>query len=227
MTALERPAPPLARWRSFGRVLVLALLAAAALAAFLDRGALEPAALQAAIARWPAAPLAFLAVHVAASLLFVPRTMLAAVAGLLFGMWWGIVWAAAGSVVGAVAGFLLARYVNGGLLDPESMPRLGPVLLRAERGGWRSVAALRLIPVIPHSLANYALGLTRLGIGSYALGSLLGQLPMTVAYVDLGAAGSTVLAGKAGWLQPTLIGLAALVLSLVLPRFAARRQREG
>jgi hypothetical protein len=50
---------------------------------------------------------------------------------------------------------------------------------------------------------------------------------MTVAYVDLGAAGSTVLAGKAGWLQPTLIGLAALVLSLVLPRFAARRQREG
>jgi uncharacterized membrane protein YdjX (TVP38/TMEM64 family) len=194
-------------------------------AAVLDRAALEPAALQAAIARYPAAPLAFLAVHVVASLLFVPRTMLAVVAGLLFGMWWGIVWAAAGSVVGAVAGFLLARYVNGGLLDPESLPRLGPVLMRAERGGWRAVAALRLIPVIPHSLANYALGLTRLGIGPYALGSLLGQLPLTVAYVDLGAAGSTVLSGRTGWLEPTLIGLAALALSLALPRLAARRQR--
>jgi hypothetical protein len=98
------------------------------------------------------------------------------------------------------------------------MPRLGPVLLRAERGGWRAVAALRLVPVIPHSLANYALGLTRLRIGPYALGSLLGQLPMTVAYADFGAAGSSALAGKAGWLAPTLIGLAALALSLALPR---------
>ncbi len=72
-----------------------------------------------------------------------------------------------------------------------------------EQGGWRAVAGLRLIPVIPHSLANYALGLTRLPLGAYALGSLLGQLPMTIAYVDFGAAGERVMLGTAGWLVPT------------------------
>jgi uncharacterized membrane protein YdjX (TVP38/TMEM64 family) len=210
--------------RRGGRVLVLALIGGAMLEMLHHRGAaLDPMALSGWIAVHPAAPLVFLAVHVAASLLFVPRTVLAVAAGLVFGMVWGLIWATAGSVLGAVAGFLVARYVNGGLIDPESMPHLGPMLRRAEAGGWRSVMALRLIPVVPHSLANYALGLTRLPLGSYTLGSFLGQLPMTVAYVDLGAAGGKLWAGSAGWLMPTLIGAAALAVSLLLPRMARLR----
>jgi uncharacterized membrane protein YdjX (TVP38/TMEM64 family) len=103
------------------------------------------------------------------------------------------------------------------------MPRVGPILRRAEAGGWRAVAALRLIPVLPHSVANYALGLTRLPLGAYALGSFLGQLPMTIAYVDFGAAGGKIWSGASGWLAPTLIGAAALLISLLLPRFARSR----
>ena len=92
-----------------------------------------------------------------------------------------------------------------------------------ERGGWRAVALLRLIPIMPHSIANYALGLTRLSLGDYAFGSLLGQLPMTVAYVDLGAAGERLMLGGASWIEPTLIGLAGLSLSLLIPAIARRR----
>ena len=79
-------------------------------------------------------------------------------------------------------------------------------------------AALRLIPVVPHSLANYALGLTKLPVGPYALGSLLGQLPLTVAYVDFGAAGGRLMAGQANWLGPIAVGILALGLSILLPR---------
>jgi uncharacterized membrane protein YdjX (TVP38/TMEM64 family) len=215
-----RAARPWSGLRNLGRLLTLAAVVAGIGLAWSQRGALDPLAITAAIEHYPAAPLIFLAAHIAASLLFVPRTLLAAAAGLIFGLGWGMVWATAGSVVGALAGFLIARYVNGGLIEPESVPRLGPALLRAERGGWRSVAMLRLIPVLPHSLANYALGLTRLPIGAYALGSLLGQLPMTFAYVDLGAAGERLFAGKASWIEPTLAGLAALLVSLLLPRLA-------
>jgi uncharacterized membrane protein YdjX (TVP38/TMEM64 family) len=213
------------RLRRVGRILVLALLAAGVALAVAKRGALDPTSIAAALAAAPATPLLFLAAHVLASLLFVPRTVLAVAAGLLFGMGWGLVWATLGSVLGAVAGFLVARYVNAGLIEPERMKRLGPLLQRAETGGWRAVTALRLIPVIPHSLANYALGLTRLPVASYALGSFLGQLPMTVAYVDFGAAGERMMSGKADWLLPTVIGAAALALSILLPLFArARRQ---
>lgn len=210
----------MARLRLWGRLLLLVLLAVGVVYIVRHRAAFDPQALSAAIASRPAAPLVFLALHVAASLLFVPRTLLAVAAGVVFGLAWGVVWAAAGSVLGAVAGFLVARYVNSGLIDLESMPRLGPVLRRAEAGGWRAVTALRLIPIVPHSLANYALGLTRLPLASYAVGSLLGQLPMTVASVELGAAGGRLWAGSTDWIAPTLIGLAALALSLVLPRFA-------
>ncbi|HUB94479.1 MAG TPA: VTT domain-containing protein [Stellaceae bacterium] len=211
----------LSRLRLVGRVLVVLALAAGALYALRHRhAALDPIALSGVLAVHPNAVLLFLTLHIAASLLFIPRTVLAMAAGLVFGTEWGLLWATIGSVLGAVAGFVVARYLNSGLIDLESMPRLGPVLQRAEAGGWRAVAALRLIPVIPHSLANYALGLTRLPIGQYALGSVLGQLPMTVASVELGAAGGRMWAGTTGWLMPTLIGAAALLASLLLPRVA-------
>lgn len=218
MTLSWQRATPLARLRVAGRLLLLAILVAGAAALWIERGALKPAAITAAVAHHPAAPLVFLALHVAASLLFVPRTMLGLVAGLVFGLWWGMVWAALGSVLGAVAGFLVARYVNSGLIEPESLPRLGPLLQRAEAGGWRAVTMLRLIPVIPHSLTNYALGLTRLSLGGYAVGSFIGQLPMTIAYVSFGAAGGRIGSGGESWLAPALIGAIALGLSILLPR---------
>ncbi len=186
---------------------------------WLWRAVLDPVAITAAIERSPAAPLGFLALHIVASLLFVPRTLLALVAGLLFGVGWGIFWAEIGSAAGAVAGFLLARYVSSGPIDVDRGARIEPILQRVERGGWRAVAMLRLIPIMPHSLGNYGLGLTRLPLGAYAFGSLIGQLPMTIAYVDLGAAGGQLMLGGANWLAPTLIGLAALCLSLSIPAY--------
>ena len=90
-----------------------------AVAAWRWRAVFDPAAIVAAIDGYPAAPLVFLAVHIAASLLFVPRTLLAIAAGLLFGIGWGIFWAAIGSVAGAVAGFLVARYVSADWVDVD------------------------------------------------------------------------------------------------------------
>jgi uncharacterized membrane protein YdjX (TVP38/TMEM64 family) len=151
-------------------------------------------------------------------------------------MWWGVVWAALGSVCGAVAGFLTARYIGSGfvvrtwLTKSAGPARLAALIERAERGGWRGVALLRLVPIIPASLTNYALGLTRLRIGAYAFGSLLGQLPLTIAYADLGAAGGAWL-GAGDWrhdvLWPSLIGFMALALSLLIPVVARRRLRQS
>jgi uncharacterized membrane protein YdjX (TVP38/TMEM64 family) len=211
-----------------GRLFVLALLAAGIAAGWRWRGLFDPLEWTTVVARNPMAPLAFLALQIAASLFFVPRTLLAVGAGLLFGVWWGTLWAALGSVAGAVCGFLIARYLHAGLLDRADPVRLAALLRQAERGGWRMVAIVRLVPVIPHSLTNYALGLTRVGLGAYAFGSLVGQLPLTVAFVDFGAAGGRVLAGAGDWrhqvLWPSLIGFSALLLSLLLPLLVRRRQ---
>ncbi len=214
-----------------GRLVALALLAAGIVTAWRWRSLFDPLALTGLIGDNPMAPLAFVAVHIAASLFFVPRTLLALGAGLVFGMWWGILWAALGSLAGAVAGFLTARYIRSGFVDRADPARLAALFKRAERGGWRVVAVLRLVPLIPHSLTNYALGLTKLRLGAYAVGSLLGQLPLTIAYADFGSAGGRVLLGAADWrhevLWPSLIGLAALALSLLIPVMARRRLRQA
>jgi uncharacterized membrane protein YdjX (TVP38/TMEM64 family) len=205
--------------------MVVGLIAMAAMAAWHWRTVFDPIAITTAIGRYPAAPLEFLAAHIAASLVFIPRTLFAIVAGLLFGAGWGIVWAELGSVAGAAVGFLLARYISSGWIDFQQGSRVSSLSGWVERGGWRAVALLRLIPVMPHSVANYGLGLTALPLSTYAFGSLIGQLPLTIAYVELGAAGERLMAGGIGWIEPTLIGFAALSLSLLFSAYFRRRSR--
>jgi uncharacterized membrane protein YdjX (TVP38/TMEM64 family) len=214
---------PLIGMRRATGLVVLCLIATAAMAAWHWRTVFDPIAITSGIGRYPAAPLGFLAVHIAASLVFIPRTLLAIVAGLLFGTGWGIIWAELGSVAGAAAGFLLARYVGSGLIDFQRGSRVRSLSGWVERGGWRAVALLRLIPIMPHSVANYGLGLTALPLGAYAFGSLIGQLPLTIAYVELGAAGERLMTGGTGWIEPTLIGFAALSLSLLFSAYFRRR----
>ena len=215
---------PMSALRSAGRVLIVAVVLAGGAYVLSHRAAVSPMQIEAEIAGAPLAPLIYLLAHMVASLVFVPRTFLAVAAGLLFGAVGGFIWASIGSTLGAVAGFVLARYVNSGLIEPESMPKLGPLLVKAETGGWRAVAALRLIPVIPQPLTNYGLGLTQLSLWNYTLGTLIGSVPMTVAYVEFGAAGEEMLSGGAHWLVPTLIGAAVVAASTLAPMLIARKR---
>ena len=166
------PAVPSLRYASLlPRILLVLLVAAGTVVAirYFAAGSFQPAELNAVIGANKLAPLIFVAVTVVASLVFVPRTVLAVAAGLLFGLWWGLLWTMLGSAISAVLGFLLARYVNNGLVDAATLPRLAPVLKAAEQGGWRIVALIRLLP-LPHAAVNYALGLTRLKLAAYTIG---------------------------------------------------------
>ncbi|MEJ0070322.1 MAG: VTT domain-containing protein [Pseudomonadota bacterium] len=202
--------------------LVVVLAGGLAYVAF-NRGAVNPLAIQQQLdALGWGVPLAFIGYHVVATLFFVPRFVMGAVAGALFGFWWGALWSMTGAMAGAAAGFLIARYVNGGMLVPEAMPRIGRWLERAETGGWKAVAILRLVPV-PHPITNYALGLTRIRFGAYLWGSLLGLVPSTFAYVDIGLGGRNAAFGIGNWVTPVLWGIGLLVLSALLSRLFRRK----
>ena len=201
------------------RILALLVVAAGILLAFLNRHAIDPVAIRNAIAANPLAPAIFVALQIAASLLFVPRLVMGVAAGLLFGLAWGLLWAICGAMAGAVAGFALVRWFGvTGMLDAS--PGLGAMVQKAEAGGWRAVAILRLMPV-PHSVANTLLAMTNLSWRDYLLGSFAGMLPMTIAQVDIGASGSEILSGGQ-WL------LACLMLALGLgATFLLKRLSRG
>jgi uncharacterized membrane protein YdjX (TVP38/TMEM64 family) len=182
-----------------------------------------------ALAGNPWVPLLFVALHIVVSLTFVPRTAMSAAAGVIFGLWGGILVTTIGAMAGSIAGFVLMRYLHRDLFGHDAKGRLAwlsGVRQRLDEGGWRGVALMRLVPALPHSASNYALGLTQISFGDYCLGSLIGLMPMTAVGVDAGVAGGQVLSGTGAWIEPTLIGLVAIGLSFLLPPMLERLRRR-
>ena len=207
------------------RLAAVAIVAAGAVWALilLSRGEIDSAAIRDAVAQHPAAPLIFVILQILASLLFVPRTVLGIAAGLMFGFVLGSVLAIVGATAGAAAGFAFVRWLGAGKIDLDATPKLGPLVERAERGGWRSVAILRLIPGLPHSVVNTALGLTRISWRDYLVGSFLGMLPMTLVQVSSGVAGREVLWGHNGWMVASLLLAVAFAASFLVKRAVSNR----
>ena len=201
------------------RLLGLVALAMGIAIAFVWRQAVDPIAIRDAIAAHPLAPVIFVTLQVAASLLFVPRLVLGVAAGMIFGLWWGTVWAMIGCMLGGAAGFAVARWFGAtGVLDTS--PGIGRLVERAEQGGWRSVAILRLMPV-PHSVTNTLLAMTNLSWRNYLIGSFAGMLPMTIAQVDIGASGAALL-GSGHWLIACLPLAAGIAATFLLKRWGSQ-----
>ena len=89
----------------------------------------------------------------------------------------------------------VARRRVGGELGERLVGSLGRVV---EERGFQLIVLLRLSPIVPYGLLNYALGLTRVSTRSYFLAGALGMLPGTLLYVYLGAAVTNVGALMAG-----------------------------
>jgi rhodanese-related sulfurtransferase len=94
-----------------------------------------------------------------------------------------------------------------------------------EEEGWRFVAFVRLVPLFPFNVLNYALGLTRIRLSHYFFASFLFMLPGAFAYTWLGYAGREALAGGEGLIQKGLLALGLLALVAFLPRLVNRLRR--
>lgn len=206
------------------RLVPVGLVLAGAGVAFAWRDDITPAAIEAGIGLvGPWMGPVFVLVHVATSLVSVPRWAMAIVAGLLFGLVGGTLWSLAGTLAGTSAGFFLARFVNAGAFVPHDLPRVGPWIARAEAGGWRTVALARLLPV-PGAAVNYGFGLSALGYRDFALGTLLGSVPAAAVFANLGAAGwSDPAAARVELIGAVALGLALVAVSALLPRILGRR----
>lgn len=178
------------------------------------------------------APAAFFAGYVLATVAFVPGSLLTLAAGAVFGLWKGTALVFAAATVGASAAFLIARYAARGAIERRvaSDPRFAAIDRAVGAQGRRVVFLLRLSPVFPFNLLNYALGLTRVRFVDFFVASI-GMLPGTFLYVYLGKGlGSLATLGSgrpvatgAGGTALLVLGLLATVLVTGLVTRAARR----
>jgi uncharacterized membrane protein YdjX (TVP38/TMEM64 family)/rhodanese-related sulfurtransferase len=199
----------------------------AALWLALNRDRLDPNALEGAVRSlglW--GPVAHVALFALGTVLFVPGALFALAGGVLFGPLWGTILNLAGATLGATAAFLVARYLAGDWVRQKAGPRLERLVQGVEAESWRFVAFMRLVPLIPFNLLNYALGLTRIPLRAYVLASLIGMVPGAAAFTWLGHAGREAVAGNDTAIRYALMGLALLAAVAFLPRLARRLKSE-
>jgi uncharacterized membrane protein YdjX (TVP38/TMEM64 family) len=205
------------------RIGLAVLLAAAVGWALLAREGFDPAALEAqlrALGGW--AQLGFIASFALATVLFVPGALFGLAGGALFGPVLGTVWNLVGGTLGATLAFLAARYLASDWVARKTAGRLRQLVEGVEAEGWRFVALMRLVPLVPFNLLNYALGLTRIRLTHYTLATLVCMAPGAAAYAWLGHAGRQAAAGDAEALRYGLLGLGFLALMAFLPRLIRR-----
>jgi len=184
----------------------------------------------------PWAPAAFVVAYAVAAIALLPGSVLTLAGGAIFGLVRGTAFVFAGATLGACGAFLIARYLARRVVERRlgANPRFAAIDRAIAREGRKIVFLLRLSPVFPFSLLNYALGLTRVRFVDYLVASL-GMLPGTLLYVYYGkvlgdvakiAAGAPVPRDAGYW---TILGLglaATLAVTIVVTRTARRALAE-
>lgn len=136
------------------------------------------------------------------------------------------------SILAAALAFAVAR--RGGrtriVHRIERDPRFLAIDRAIGRAGFKIVALLRLSPLFPYSVLNYALGLSAVRFRDYLLASILGMLPGTLLYVYLGSAltsatelGASPVSGSSLGTALYWIGLACAIAAVVVITHVARR----
>jgi uncharacterized membrane protein YdjX (TVP38/TMEM64 family) len=184
----------------------------------------------------PLAPVAFIAIYIAACVAFLPGSILTIGAGVIFGVVRGSIYVSVAATLGATAAFLVGRYLA---RDWVSAKLEGNTKFRAideavGKEGWKIVFLTRLSPVFPFNLLNYAYGLTRVSLRDYFFASWIGMIPATILYVYIGSLSGDLARAAGGGARRTplewaltVVGFIATVAVVVYAtRIGARAIRE-
>ncbi|MCZ4077713.1 TVP38/TMEM64 family protein [Rhodococcus sp. H36-A4] len=160
---------------------------------------------------------AFVVLYVVLSATPFPASALTIASGLLFGLAVGATVVVVAATGGAYLGYWAARALGRGSVERTEWGKLRRLDDMLGRRGLMSVFIVRLIPLFPFSVVNYAAGISAVGQREYLLGTAAGIIPATVGFTALGAYGTSPLS----W--PFAAALVAVLVIGVGSSLAAKR----
>lgn len=209
------------------RLLVLLIIIAGIGLAIIYRDQLDAAALEEWVrAAGTAAPVAFMLIYILGTVVFFPGAVLTLAGGALFGPILGTFLNLTAATIGATIAFIISRYLASDWVERKTGGKLKQLKEGVESEGWKFVAFVRLVPLFPFNVLNYALGLTRIKLTHYIVASYICMFPGAVAYTYLGYAGKEAVAGGEGMIQKGLLALALLAVVAFLPKLIARLRNK-
>jgi uncharacterized membrane protein YdjX (TVP38/TMEM64 family) len=177
-------------------------------------------------------PVIFVFLYVPTCVLMFPDFLPNAAAGAIWGVGVGTVAVLVGRGLGSAITFLLMRSIAGRWIERKmtAAPKFAAVSEAVGKEGFRIVVLLRLCPLFPVIMLNYGLGLTRVSLRAYVMGTLIGMIPRTlfVAYAGSGTRSLADLAAGRGMDasgHPALYW-GGLILSLVVVLILANKARR-
>ena len=180
-------------------------------------------------------PVIFIALYILACVLFIPGAILTLGAGFVFGVVKGTIIVSVASTLGVASAFLVGRHLAREWVAKkiEGNEKFKAVDEAVAREGWKIVGLVRLSPIFPFNLLNYAFGLTRVSLRDYFFASWIGMFPGTVMYVYFGSLAGDLAALGAGRQSRTpaewamyIVGLLATVAVTVYVTRIARKALE-
>ena len=178
-------------------------------------------------------PVVFVIGYAVAVVAFAPGSVLTLGAGAIFGLAAGSVYVFAAATLGACAAFLVARHLARSAIERklEGNERFAAIDRAVGNEGRKIVFLLRLSPIFPFNLLNYALGLTSVRFADYALASV-GMIPGTLLYVYIGSVVgdlAALAAGETGGQDTAqrIFFIAGLLVTAVVTVFVTRVARRA
>jgi phospholipase D1/2 len=155
------------------------------------------------------------------SLVLFPVTILSLATVIAFGPLLGNVYALAGWLCSAAFGYAVGRRMGCGTVRRITATRLQALLERAGRHGFLTVLSFRLLPIAPFSVANWLIGASGIGFGSFFLATLLGRIPGIITLALFGVQLENLMKGQMG--QNFLFFTVALIAFAVATGWITRR----
>ena len=172
------------------------------------------------------APLAFILLYTVFNVLLLPATILTLSAGVIWGWQVGGLWVLVASTVGSFVPFLIARSGAHGLFTRKGgrWERIQELL---KREGFVTLLLLRLVPLFPYNVLNYAAGLAGVRPRDYVAATALGTIPGIIIFTYLAdAIAAGVSSPRAAFGRVLFAGLLLAILVLGTRLVSRRVQRR-
>jgi uncharacterized membrane protein YdjX (TVP38/TMEM64 family) len=168
--------------------------------------------------------------YVLATMLLVPGLPMTLAIAVVYG-WWAVAICFGCGMVAALLSFLTSRFVARNFVKRilAKRPTLKALDAVAHEETFKTILLIRLNPVTPFAVENYAFGATGVRLGPFLLATGLGIIPGTLLNVWIGIIGRTAASGEASlanWLFLGLGLIAAVALVIWLTSRAKTKMQE-
>jgi len=124
--------------------------------------------------------------HVLRPFTFLPVTPFTIAGGYIYGQFYGLLFATIGTTLAATITFFISRYIFRDYIKKHLSTHYAGFDSRFDNGGVFTVAALRIIPILPFDGVGYVAGVSSISFSSYMIGTLIGELPGAFVLTMLG-----------------------------------------